>query len=95
MDFTSSPQAYRITRAEWPWRFSPCTIRKTPGRGSRRRWQIRPEESPLLFWGNDGYGLADAKARALAVGGPIRPADRGAVGSLEEYVLALIEAARP
>ena len=29
-----------------------------------RMWQIRPEDSPLLFWERDGYGLGDAQARA-------------------------------
>jgi hypothetical protein len=29
-----------------------------------RFWQIRPEDSPLLFWERDGHGLGDAKERA-------------------------------
>jgi hypothetical protein len=29
-----------------------------------RMWQIRPEDSPLLFWEQDGYSLAEAQARA-------------------------------
>jgi hypothetical protein len=27
-------------------------------------WQIRPEDSPLLFWERDGYSLDEAKERA-------------------------------
>ena len=27
-------------------------------------WQIRPKDSPLLFWGNDGYDLEEVKDRA-------------------------------
>jgi hypothetical protein len=29
--------------------------------------EIRPEDSPLLFWENDGYSLDEAKERAEAV----------------------------
>jgi hypothetical protein len=40
-------------------------IRTTPNMGYLlRMWEIRPEDSPLLFWERDGYGLEDAKERA-------------------------------
>jgi hypothetical protein len=40
-------------------------IRSTPNVGYRlRMWQIRPEDSPLLFWEMDGYSLEEAQARA-------------------------------
>jgi hypothetical protein len=42
-------------------------MRATPNLGYRLRLrlrQIRPEESPILFWENDGYSLHEAKARA-------------------------------
>jgi hypothetical protein len=29
-----------------------------------RMWEIRPEDSPLLFWEMDGYSLDEAKERA-------------------------------
>lgn len=40
-------------------------IRATRDRGYLvQMWQIRPEDSPILFWENDGYSLDEAKARA-------------------------------
>jgi hypothetical protein len=40
-------------------------IRATADMGYRlRMWQIRPEDSPILFWDNDGYDLEHAKTRA-------------------------------
>jgi hypothetical protein len=51
-----------------PYDFEICA---TPDMGYRlRMWQIRPEDSPLLFWENDGYSLDEAKERAerLATG---------------------------
>jgi hypothetical protein len=40
-------------------------IRTTPNMGYLlRMWQIRPEDSPLLFWERDGYSLAEAQVRA-------------------------------
>jgi len=101
MHFTSSSQAYRITRDEWPWRFSPGRSGKLPGgdRGAKAAGGAGGRSgrriAPLLFWDNDGHGPADAETRALAAGRPIRPADCGAVGSFEEYGLLLIEATLP
>jgi hypothetical protein len=28
-----------------------------------RMWEIRPKDSPLLFWEMDGFSLDEAKAR--------------------------------
>ena len=43
-------------------------IRNIPNKGySLRMWEIRPEDSPLLFWENDSYTLDEAKARAQAL----------------------------
>jgi hypothetical protein len=40
-------------------------LRNTPNKGYLlRMWEIRPEDSPLLFWENDGYSLDEAKDRA-------------------------------
>ena len=40
-------------------------IRATSHRGYLlRMWQIRPEDSPLLFWEKDGYSLEEAEGRA-------------------------------
>jgi hypothetical protein len=40
-------------------------IRTTPDMGYRlRMWQIRPDDSPLMFWQMDGYSLEEAKTRA-------------------------------
>jgi hypothetical protein len=40
-------------------------IRTTPDRGYLlRMWQIRSEDSPLLFWEDEGYTLKQAQARA-------------------------------
>jgi hypothetical protein len=40
-------------------------IRATRNMGCRlRMWEIRPEDSPLLFWECDGYSLDEAKGRA-------------------------------
>jgi hypothetical protein len=40
-------------------------IRATPDMGYLlRMYQIRPEDSPILFWAMDGYRLDEAKARA-------------------------------
>lgn len=40
-------------------------IRATPDMGYLlRMYQIRPENSPILFWAMDGYSLDEAKARA-------------------------------
>ena len=40
-------------------------IRATPGMGYLLRiYQIRSEDSPLLWWAMDGYSLDEAKERA-------------------------------
>jgi hypothetical protein len=40
-------------------------IRSTPDMGYLlRMYQIRPEDSPLLWWAMDGYSLEEAKAKA-------------------------------
>jgi hypothetical protein len=50
-------------------------IRTTPAMGYQlRMWQIRPEDSPLLFWEMDGYSLEEAKARAARLAAEHVPA---------------------
>ena len=50
-------------------------IRTTPDRGFLlRMWQIRPEDSPLLFWEMDGYTLAEAQDRAARLAAQHVPA---------------------
>jgi hypothetical protein len=40
-------------------------LRATANHGYRLRlWEIRPEDSPLLFWEMDGYSLEEVKERA-------------------------------
>jgi hypothetical protein len=40
-------------------------IRNMPNMGYLlRMWEIRPEDSPILFWEMDGYSLQEAQARA-------------------------------
>jgi hypothetical protein len=49
-------------------------IRSTPNRGYQlRMWQIRPEDSPLLFWQMDGYSLDEAQTRAAQLAAPRVP----------------------
>lgn len=43
--------------------FEICTSAATNGY-LLRMWRIRPEDSAILFWENDGYSLEEAKDRA-------------------------------
>lgn len=59
----TAPEPVDVHVTEWG-RYG-FEIRAAPNTGYLlRMWQIRPEDSPLLFWEKDGYSLEEAKGRA-------------------------------
>jgi hypothetical protein len=60
---TAAPEPLDVCIAECgPYDFE---IRATANMGYRlRMYELRPEDSPLLFWEMDGYSLEEAKDRA-------------------------------